>query len=1588
MKNRSTTRRRISAAAFETLEQRRLLAATPVMPDATFGNNGTADFSFTGGNFAAATDLLVVGNSIYALGGAADADATIPQIVAPGGPFQLRPPTVATTQVAKLTPAGTLDLSFGGGDGIASASDFLPLSSFSDYQPIPGSSRFFASRLIDAFGPNPSFEVRRFNEDLTLDTSYSAIQVPLSLDLSSALIDTGIDYDVASNGSIVIGRFSTTSGSTLANIVRYNAAGTATTSKVIHDSSVESIINGSQSSIIYDLTDFREVGALDDGGAFLSYVHESGSPQTPRNHYDPGAGVVRLSGTGLAVTAAGGEVRNNFSQGNNPSYLGFYSHPDGRYVLLEDESDGDIDSGFKLDHFEAGPNTAFFGEAELLDVVFPQDGGIVELRRVPTESNSAAVSTIQGEFTSIDQIRAYPSEGWLPSGLMQTIRNLAPQSDDTFNIGNDIALDNAGNILAGGSVIDVDRQRGADGGGGDILSGFNASAAVFRFSSADVPVSDLTINVAGTGRTFDAADFVAVPTQDAGTVSIAGGGNAVTLNGNAWKNLPLNYTVTADTVLTFDVTTSSPEGEIIALGFDNNLTFNDANRVFQVAGTQNFGQSYVIADQTPGTTASYTVRVGDFYTGQMNWLSFVNDADSISGTSATFANISIAEDVPDAPAFQQVDGLVTIEAADETGGTATSAGPQWADFNDASAVNGRAVRALPNTGFNSGESLTGDRLDYAINFTQTGTHYVWLRMAGDGFRDDSVHVGLDGDVATLGGFGMAPPPNAGPDYQWVNAPNELGRRVTVNVTTPGLHTLNVWVREDGVRVDEIRVAKSASYDPSTPIVPNVPPTVGSLTVSSSTVAADGTVTLTANNVSDSDGTIRSVVFSVVESDRVVGFVLAEDFDGTNGFSTTVDLDDLVIKGPTMTVNVLQPGDVVTFRAFAVDDDFAQSQSVSATVTIADAPQGDTFQQVNGLVTIEAADETGGTATSQGPQWSDFNDASAVGGKAVRALPNSGFNSGDTTTGDRHDYAINFNQTGIHYVWVRLAGDTNRDDSVHVGLDGTPASFGNYGIAPNQANGTYIWADGSDGLGGNLGRRVTVNVPSAGVHTLNLWVREDGVRVDEIRVAKSSTYNPSTPPPPMPTAFQQVNGLVTIEAADETGAATGQGPAWSDFTDATAVGGRAVQAVPSTGFNAGDTTAGSRLDYRINFSQTGTHYVWLRLAGDTNRDDSVHVGLNGTAASFGNYGIAPRQVDGDYYWADGSDGFGGNLGRRVTVNVTTPGVQTLNLWVREDGVRVDEIRVAKSASYTPVGEPVPVSVNFDNAPVGSFSELVHDGLRFRVINGNSEFVTDGSWDAFDDGRPYQRIKSIGLPGHFSGDIEITSADGSPFSVRSVSVEGAVERRYSNGPIVGSVGLDAVFADGSTGSAGASEKTAGVGGVGAGSDYSVNRIDWTGLSSMIMTFSNNAPYGISLTNVLYQVGDELPALARPEGAVEVTFDDVPLGPHRSIDLEVEGVDYYLQIHPLVDMLVVEHPDGRRSIQQSTASSIIRLYRRDGAPINWHSYIETFSTPFSAPDDARTILFTTVNSFGPTDVVYFNSLQYTSYKPELYGFVLLGQ
>ncbi len=106
---------------------------------------------------------------------------------------------------------------------------------------------------------------------------------------------------------------------------------------------------------------------------------------------------------------------------------------------------------------------------------------------------------------------------------------------------------------------------------------------------------------------------------------------------------------------------------------------------------------------------------------------------------------------------------------------------------------------------------------------------------------------------------------------------------------------------------------------------------------------------------------------------------------------------------------------------------------------------------------------------------------------------------------RLDFDVNFVKTGTHYVWVRGYGPNLGSDSIHIGLNNIAvASAGAMkSFSPNKS---WIWCGDAEGTG--VLAPATINIPSAGIHTINAWMREDGFIFDKIVITTDPGYVPT------------------------------------------------------------------------------------------------------------------------------------------------------------------------------------------------------------------------------------------------------------------------------------------------------------------------------------------------------------------------------------------------------------------------------------------------------------------------------------------------
>jgi hypothetical protein len=171
---------------------------------------------------------------------------------------------------------------------------------------------------------------------------------------------------------------------------------------------------------------------------------------------------------------------------------------------------------------------------------------------------------------------------------------------------------------------------------------------------------------------------------------------------------------------------------------------------------------------------------------------------------------------------------------------------------------------LPNAGiafsYNPGDHpVNNPELDYLVYFPTAGNYTVWIRGSGDSDaagQNDSINLGLDGAIA----YRMNGVWTQAAGYAWGAAPTPGG--ATFTVPTPGIHVLNIWMREDGFAFDKLVLSSNPNYNPT-----GTGPTISGVSAPPVAVtSAGGNLTLTWTG----GGTLQSSTNAAGPYNDVVG----------------------------------------------------------------------------------------------------------------------------------------------------------------------------------------------------------------------------------------------------------------------------------------------------------------------------------------------------------------------------------------------------------------------------------------------------------------------------------------------------------------------------------------------------------------------------------------------------------------------------------------------------------------------------------------------------------------------------------------------
>lgn len=151
------------------------------------------------------------------------------------------------------------------------------------------------------------------------------------------------------------------------------------------------------------------------------------------------------------------------------------------------------------------------------------------------------------------------------------------------------------------------------------------------------------------------------------------------------------------------------------------------------------------------------------------------------------------------------EGLVSIEA--ETGYPVIDGGDRWNAIACEECSSGYAVEIGPDDGDFFNSVVSQAELLWDVNFTRTGTHFVWVRgYARDG-ASRSCFVGYDRKGSTAKQITLSK------QRQWVWSRRAVSGMGTLDIPITGLHFVSVWMRDDGFRLDKLVLTSDPEYEP-------------------------------------------------------------------------------------------------------------------------------------------------------------------------------------------------------------------------------------------------------------------------------------------------------------------------------------------------------------------------------------------------------------------------------------------------------------------------------------------------------------------------------------------------------------------------------------------------------------------------------------------------------------------------------------------------------------------------------------------------------------------------------------------------------
>lgn len=171
---------------------------------------------------------------------------------------------------------------------------------------------------------------------------------------------------------------------------------------------------------------------------------------------------------------------------------------------------------------------------------------------------------------------------------------------------------------------------------------------------------------------------------------------------------------------------------------------------------------------------------------------------------------------------QGSDGTVEIEAEgyfSKENGTGEFADHSWELRTGP--LSSLGMQALPdNDVMDAGDA--GPVLHYKINFSKTGRHYLWTRgsgprltAGGNHWHNSTIYFGLNGNYQGHQKHKYQLDKNGIPNENTLPYDYMTWNKDAITIEETGEHSIDIWMRADGVRFDKFVVTSDSTYRPPT-----------------------------------------------------------------------------------------------------------------------------------------------------------------------------------------------------------------------------------------------------------------------------------------------------------------------------------------------------------------------------------------------------------------------------------------------------------------------------------------------------------------------------------------------------------------------------------------------------------------------------------------------------------------------------------------------------------------------------------------------------------------------------------------------------